>query len=70
MAGSRRLMLGAAISIPGAQDVGTVGEFTGLHAAEEIEILLDAAVAVGAFLAWFGEVPRLTRISSALWLST
>ena len=35
----------------GAQHLGAVGELAGAHAAEQVEILLDAAVAVGTVLA-------------------
>ena len=39
----------------GAQGAGAVGEFAGLHALEQVQILFDGAVAIGAFLAGFGE---------------
>ena len=39
----------------GAQGAGAVGEFAGLHAREQVEVLLDGAVAVGAVLARLGE---------------
>jgi hypothetical protein len=39
----------------GAQDVRAVGEFAGLHSAEEGEVFLGRAVAVGAGLAGFGQ---------------
>ena len=38
----------------GAQHLAAVGELAGAHAAEEVEVLLDAAVAVGAVLARCG----------------
>ena len=38
----------------GAQHLGAVGELAGAHAAEQVEVLLDAAVAVGAVLAGGG----------------
>ncbi len=39
----------------GAQHVGAVGELAGAHAAEQVEVLLDAAVAVRAVGAGLGE---------------
>ena len=39
----------------GAQHLGAVGEFAGAHAAEEVEVFLDRAVAVGAVLARRGD---------------
>ena len=39
----------------GAQRARAVGEFAGLHAREQIEILFDAAIAIGALLAGLGE---------------
>ena len=38
-----------------AQDVRAFGEFAGAHAAEEVEVLLDAALAIGAVLAGLGQ---------------
>jgi len=40
---------------PGTQDVGAFGELAGAHAGEEVEVLLYAAVAIGAVLARLGE---------------
>ncbi len=39
----------------GAQGARAIGKLAGLHAREQIEILFDAAVAVGALLAGLGE---------------
>jgi hypothetical protein len=50
--------------------VGAVGELAGLHAAEEVEVLIGAAVADGLSLPGSVSVPRLARISSALCEST
>jgi hypothetical protein len=55
---------------PGAQDVGAVGELAGLHALEEVHVLGDRALRKGESLPGWVSVPRLARISSALWLST
>ena len=38
----------------GAERARAIGELAGLHAREEVEILFDAAIAVGALLAGFG----------------
>jgi hypothetical protein len=53
-----------------AQHVGAVGKFAGAHLAEQVEVLLRAAVAVGLSLPGSVSVPRLARISSALCEST
>ena len=39
----------------GAQHVGAVGKFAGAHAAEQIEVLVDAARSVWRVLAWLGQ---------------
>ena len=39
----------------GAQGARAIRKFAGLHACEQVEILFDAAIAVRAFLAGFGE---------------
>ena len=39
----------------GAQRARAVGKFTGAHALEEVEILFDAAIAIGALFAGLGE---------------
>ena len=39
----------------GAQGAGAIGKFAGLHALEQVEILFDGAVAVGAFCAGLGQ---------------
>jgi hypothetical protein len=49
----------------GPQHPRAVGELAGPHAAEEIEVLLDDAVAVGALPPGSVRVPRWARISSA-----
>ena len=44
----------------GAQGARAVGELAGLHAREQVEVLLDGAVAVRALLAGLGEACRGT----------
>ena len=48
--GSRRLMFGERRSILRAQGARAVGKLAGAHPAEQIEILLDGAIAIGRFL--------------------
>jgi hypothetical protein len=70
MAGSRRLMLGEAMSIF-ARSTCAIGELAGLaHAAEQVEVLGRLRPRNGLSLPGSVSVPRLARISSALWLST
>jgi hypothetical protein len=54
----------------GAQDVGAVGELAGLHALEQIQVLGDAAVAVGAVLARLGQRAAVGAHLVGDWLST
>ena len=53
--GSRRLMLRDAMSIFARSTRAAVREFARAHAAEEVEVLRDGAVAEGAFLARLGQ---------------
>jgi hypothetical protein len=50
--------------------VRAVGELARAHAAQQVEVLRDAAVAVRARPPGSVSVPRLRRTSSADWLST
>jgi hypothetical protein len=53
-----------------AQHARAVRELAGAHAAEQIEVLLDAAVAERAVRPGSVSVPRFARISSGDWSST
>ncbi len=53
--GSRRLMLGEAMSILRAQHARAVGELAGAHAREEVEVLLDRPVPPRTLAAGLGE---------------
>ena len=55
MTGSRMFMLGEAMSILARSVARAVGELAGAHAREQVQVLLDGAVAVGAVLARLGQ---------------
>ena len=55
MTGSRRFMFGDAMSIFARSTLRAVGELAGPHAREEIEVLVDRAVAERAVFARLGE---------------
>jgi hypothetical protein len=67
--GSRRLK-GDAMSILARSTRGAVGELAGAHAAEEVEVLLDAAVAVRAVRAGLGQRAAVLADLLGVWSST
>ena len=59
--GSRRFMLGEAMSIFARSTRVAVGELAGAHPLEQVEVLLDGAVAVGAVPAGLGQRAAVAR---------
>ena len=55
--GVAQIDVGAGHVDPGAQNVFAIGELTGPHAREQIEILIDRAIPVGAVRTGLGQGP-------------